>query len=88
MLSGLMIALEFCPAARRPTYIGLNNTVWGTASGLAPVIGGWLADRAGYLPLFAVALFCGGMGYVLLHWSVREPRHTVDPAVLEQMGPI
>jgi MFS family permease len=87
MLSGLMIALEFCPAARRPTYIGLNNTVWGMASALAPVFGGWVADQAGYLPLFVVALLCGGAGYALLRWSVREPRQAVGPAVLEGTGP-
>ena len=74
LLSGLMIALEFCPADLRPTYIGLNNTVRGAASGLAPVLGGWLAQVAGYQPLFAIACAIGFVGLALLHWSVREPR--------------
>lgn len=75
LLSGLMIALEFCDEDRRPTYIGLNNTVRGISYGMAPIVGGWLAGVAGYQVLFAVAFAIGGVGLALLHWSVREPRH-------------
>jgi MFS family permease len=74
LLSGLMIALEFCPADLRPTYIGLNNTVRGVASGLAPILGGWLAQVAGFRPLFAIACAIGLFGLAMLRWSVREPR--------------
>jgi MFS family permease len=75
LLSGLMIALEFCDGDKRPTYIGLNNTVRGISYGMAPIVGGWLAGAAGYRVLFAVAFAIGGAGLALLHWSVHEPRH-------------
>jgi MFS family permease len=74
LLSGLMIALEFCEEHQRPTYIGLNNTVRGMSYGVAPLVGGWLAGAAGYQVLFAVALGITGVGLAVLHWSVQEPR--------------
>ena len=74
LLSGLMIALEFCGEDLRPTYIGLNNTVRGLAFGVAPMIGGWLAATVGYRALFCVAFCVGLVGLSLLRWSVREPR--------------
>jgi MFS family permease len=78
-LSGTMIAFEFSAPDVRPTYIGLNNTVTGIASGLAPLLGAWLASAAGYRPLFAAAFVVGLAGLALLHWSVREPRRPRIP---------
>jgi MFS family permease len=75
LLSGLMIALEFCDEDQRPTYIGLNNTVRGICYGLAPIVGGWLVGLVGYQVLFAIASVVGLAGLALLHWAVREPRH-------------
>jgi predicted MFS family arabinose efflux permease len=63
----------------RPTYIGLNNTVTGIASGIAPLLGGWLAKAAGYRTLFVVAFVIGMVGFALLRWSVREPRQAQPP---------
>jgi MFS family permease len=74
LLSGLMIALEFCPEPQRPTYIGLNNTVRGVAFGLAPLLGSLLASSAGYRALFAVAFAISMAALGLLRWSVHEPR--------------
>jgi MFS family permease len=85
LLSGLMIALEFCDEDNRPTYIGLNNTVRGISYGMAPILGGWLAGLIGYQALFAIALVIGGVGLGLLRWSVHEPRHA--RATLQQPEP-
>jgi len=85
LLSGLMIALEFCPEPQHPTYIGLNNTVRGVAYGLAPLLGGLLAGSAGYRPLFAVAGGVSIAALVLLHWWVREPRK-IEPVPLAAAG--
>jgi MFS family permease len=75
ILSGLMIALEFNTAEVRPTYIGLNNTVSGIAGGVAPIVGGWLAEGIGYRGLFVVAFVVGLAGVSMLRWLVREPRY-------------
>ncbi len=83
LLSGLMIALEFCQEEMRPTYIGLNNTVRGIVSGLAPLLGGWIAGAAGYRALFAITFGVGLVGLGLLRWSVREPRRTGEPQLVD-----
>jgi MFS family permease len=84
MLSGIMIVFEFSAPDVRPTYIGLNNTLIGAVSAVAPVIGGWLAGLVGYRWLFAVAFAIGLMGLALLRWTVREPRG-VQAAVESQV---
>jgi MFS family permease len=85
LLSALMIVLEFCSDDLRPTYIGVSNTVRGVASGIAPVIGGWLAGVVGYRSLFVTAFIVGIAGLVLLRWSVREPRRVPVSVVAGQM---
>ena len=74
MISGLMITLEFCAPDMRPVYIGLNNTTYGIAAGIAPLIGGRLAEVIGYRPLFGVSLVVGLLGLAALHFTVRDPR--------------
>ncbi len=86
LLSGLMIALEFCPEPQRPTYIGLNNTVRGVAYGLAPLLGSWIAGTAGYRPLFGVAAVVSIAGLGLLHWWVHEPRKVGVPLPMPAAG--
>jgi MFS family permease len=86
LLSGLMIALEFCPEPLRPTYIGLNNTVRGFAFGVAPVIGGWLAGRVGFQAQFGISFAIGVVGLALLRWSVREPRQARPAGLAECPG--
>lgn len=75
MLSGIMIVFEFCEHDVRPTYIGLNNTVIGVFSALTPLLGGWLANTAGYKTLFVISFGISLVGLSLLRWTVREPRH-------------
>jgi MFS family permease len=59
--------------AERPLYIGLANTVPAPAAILAPAIGGWIADAAGFGTMFALsatsALFMAG----LLWFTVKDP---------------
>jgi MFS family permease len=73
IVSGILIILEFSPAAHRPSYIGLTNTGVGLASALAPLAGGWLAGF-GYNGLFAVSAGINLLALVLLFWQVKEPR--------------
>jgi MFS family permease len=82
-LSGIMIVFEFSTPEERPTYIGLNNTVTGVVTSLAPMLGGWLAGVLGYQALFVVAFVIGLAGFALLHQSVREPRWAVKRGTTE-----
>jgi MFS family permease len=71
----LNMVVEFATPAERVTYIGLHGTLIAPATMLAPVIGGWLAEYAGYNPLFVVATICSLAGFILLTWWIRDPRH-------------
>ena len=81
VLSGILIVFEFARPDDRPTYIGLVNTTLGLFSGLSPLIGGWMASRMGYAPLFATAFVLIIMAFVILRWAVREPRWAGRPEV-------
>jgi MFS family permease len=72
--SGVMIGMEFSTPDERPTIIGLNSTVSGIASGVSPLLGGWLAAALGYQRLFLVAIAVASVGLASLHWFVVEPR--------------
>jgi MFS family permease len=48
--------VTYADADRRPVYVGLFNTISAVVSMAAPFIGGTIAQRAGYPPLFMVSL--------------------------------
>ncbi len=72
----------------RPLYIGLANTLPAPATILAPVLGGWLADLAGYHATFVLsALFAVCMA-ATLWFAVRDPRQEKkrQPAAVIQLN--
>jgi MFS family permease len=73
IVSGVLIALEFTTAERRPTYVGLANSAVGIASGLAPLLGGWIAGF-GYPWLFWAGALIGMAALVWLLFGVADPR--------------
>jgi MFS family permease len=72
--SALTITLEFGSEADRPVYIGLSNTLIAPATMAAPLLGGWLADTAGYGATFLLATAGGLVATSMLHFMVRDPR--------------
>ena len=86
IMSTIMIAMEFSHPDLRPTYIGLSNTIIGITSGIAPLLAGWLAITLDYRWLFALSAGLSGIGYALLRWTVREPRHLPVAHPLEIHG--
>ena len=85
MLSMLMV-FEFSTPDVRPTYIGLNNTVVGIVSLIAPIIGSGIASLAGYPVLFQVSTFLGLAGLVMFFWLVREPRRVRPGQTIRDTG--
>jgi MFS family permease len=79
-ISGISIVYEFTDADNRPTYIGLANTIPGIAAAIAPLIGGWLAGAVSYQAMFILSAVIGAVGWALLRFAVREPRHTASEA--------
>lgn len=74
ILSDLTLVIEFAPAARRPTYMGLARGLLGPWIGFAPVLGGVLLGQFGYGALIATAWAASVAGLVILLARVREPR--------------
>lgn len=80
-ISGISIIFEFAEEDIRPTYIGLNNSIIGIFAGLAPLIGGIIAEQASFSWLFGVSLAICLAGLLLLHFTVSEPRKKAVRAV-------
>ncbi len=73
IVSGILVAMEFCEPQRRPTYIGMANTGVGIVSVVAPLLGAWLASVS-YNWLFALSAGFNLLALVLMRWWVEEPR--------------
>jgi MFS family permease len=70
----MAMTMEFGDEGERPAYIGLSNTLVAPASMIAPVLGGWLADRAGYHTTFWVSACFALAGALVLYLRLRDPR--------------
>ncbi len=71
---GMAITVEFGNEETRPTYIGLSNTLVAPFTIIAPLLGGWIADTAGFQATFMVSAVGGLVIAGLLFWLVRDPR--------------
>ncbi len=62
----------------RPLYIGLSNTFTAPATILAPILGGWIADHAGFHLTFGLSAGFALLMALALAVMVREPEtHSV-----------
>lgn len=59
--------------AERPLYVGLANTLPAPAAILAPAIGGWIVDAAGFDAMFILSALAGVAMAVALWFVVRDP---------------
>jgi len=82
--SGMALTVEFGDEASRPVYIGLSNTLVAPATFLAPLLGGWIADLAGFQTTFLLSAIGGLVITALLYWLVRDPRMTRNIPVAEE----
>lgn len=69
----LPLTVQFGAEEERPYYIGLSSTFTAPATLLAPVIGGWLADTAGFQATFMVSIACGILMAAMLVFMVKDP---------------
>jgi len=80
MIAGMAISMEFGPPEEMPTYSALASTAQALPVLLAPLLGGWLVDIAGYRSMFIVAIALSLAGVCYMHLAVRDPRHYSDGA--------
>ncbi len=71
---GLSMTLEFGNQADQPIYIGMANSLVAPANILAPLLGGWLAEIAGYPSAFLVSALGGVAALLVYQFMVKEPR--------------
>ena len=76
---GLAMTLKFGSLSERPVYIGLANTLVAPFTILAPLLGGWLADFAGFEYTFFLSAIFGVITAIVLVLTLREPRRRVQP---------
>jgi MFS family permease len=86
------LAFEFCPREDKSAFYALVQSVAAPFAAAAPLLGGWLAQRAaaGYGLVFQLTLVANAAAALLVAWLVRDPRRAgnqggehdgADPAV-------
>jgi len=74
----MAMTIEFGRPEERQAYIGMANTLIAPATILAPIFGGWLADRAGYPVTFLASAICGVLTVLVLVFRLRDPRRVIN----------
>lgn len=73
--------VTYAHADHRPVYVGLFNTVSAVVSMTAPFIGGTIAQRLGYPPLFVVSLVMA-LGALFVATRFVHTMHQAEPATV------
>jgi MFS family permease len=60
--------LKVCPAEGRPLYIGIYTTIMNIGAFVMPLVGVWLADRIGFMPVLIVGGAMCLLGSSLFRW--------------------
>ncbi|MEM7336543.1 MAG: MFS transporter [Chloroflexota bacterium] len=75
IVSGLMVVLEFAQPEKRPTYVGITNTLSGIGSIIAPLLGALLV-LVGFDWVFLASMIASLIAVLMLRFWVKEPRFT------------
>ncbi len=79
---GLAMTLQFGTLSERPAYIGLANTLIAPVTIIAPLLGGWVADYAGFEYTFILSAICGLITALVLSLTMRNPRATLQDSAI------
>jgi len=71
---GMAMTVDFGTEAERPLYIGLSQTLTAPATIIAPLIGGWIVDSAGFIPTFSISIALSIVMIGILIFLVKDPR--------------
>jgi MFS family permease len=80
----MAMTLEYGSVMERPAYIGLANTLVAPTAFLIPLIGGWLADSAGYQKTFLVSAIGGLCTFGMLIFFLKDQKKTPHGSITEQ----
>jgi MFS family permease len=73
-LSNFNMLLAVTPQVHRTRHIALYRTITQSTVAVAPLLGGLIVDRFGFLPVFALSGAGRLISMLLLMRFVREPR--------------
>lgn len=71
---GMAMTVDFGVEVERPLYIGLSQTLIAPATILAPLLGGWIVDTAGFIPTFTISIVLSIVVIGILVFLVKDPR--------------
>jgi MFS family permease len=71
---GMTMTVDFGAETERPLYIGLSQTLTAPATIIAPLIGGWIVDSAGFTPVFVISIVLSIAMIGVLIFLVKDPR--------------
>jgi len=71
---GMAMTVDFGGETERPLYIGLSQTLTAPATIIAPLIGGWIVDSAGFAPVFVISIVLSIAMIGILVFLVKDPR--------------
>lgn len=80
---GMTMTVDFGSESERPIYIGLSQTLTAPATIIAPIVGGWIADSAGFIPTFSISIVLSLVMIGILVFLVKDPRK-IKPIVNPQ----
>ena len=85
--NGMTMTVDFSDENERPFYIGLAQTLTAPATIIAPLIGGWIADKQGFISTFGWSTVLSVVMMSILIFLVKEPRKAkslVQPALQKE----
>jgi MFS family permease len=82
----MAMTLEYGTETERPAYIGLANTLVAPSAFLIPLIGGWLADTAGYQTTFITSAIGGIITFAVLIFFLKDQTKTPHGIIAEQQS--
>ena len=82
MLGFMNYVLDIAPAAQRPTYVGLTNTLTGLLV-VVPMLGGWILQLSGSYPIVFALAALGTLAGALMALRLPLPPHRASEVAKE-----
>lgn len=74
--NSMSMTVDFGGETDRPIYIGLTQTLTAPATIIAPILGGWIVDSAGFIPTFTISTVLSLVMIGILVFLVKDPRNS------------